>query len=116
MEVAGAKPEADDIFSETGLAVICRYTGGLPRLRHTICESALITGYARQLRQITPEVIEHVAHEARLDVRLPAELPEKAPNDDHVLKQLFEMVRLLEKAGGGKEPAKFTKEDAGADA
>jgi general secretion pathway protein A len=116
LEVAGAKPQADDIFSETALAVIFRYSNGLPRLINTICESALITGYARQLRQITPEVIEHVAHEARLDVRLPAELPEKAPNDDHVLKQLFEMVRLLEKAGGGKEPSKFTKEDAGAEA
>ncbi len=116
LEVAGAKPQANDIFSEPALAVIFRYSKGLPRLINTICESALITGYARQLRQITPDIIEHVAHEARLDVGLPTEPPEKSSNDDNVLKQLFEMVRLLEKTGAGKEPSKFTKEDAGAEA
>jgi hypothetical protein len=114
--VAGAKTQSDELFSEPALALIFRYSKGLPRLINTICESALITGYARQLRSITPEVIDQVAIESRLNVVPPAEPPSKTPDNDKVLKQLFEMVRLLEKAEGGKEPSKLVKEEAGAEA
>jgi type II secretory pathway predicted ATPase ExeA len=112
LEVAGAKEQGNDLFSEPALALIFRYSKGLPRLINTICESALITGYAGQLRSITPEVIEQVAIESRLNVGPPAEPPGKTPDNENVLKQLFEMVRLLEKAESGKEPSKLVKEEA----
>jgi hypothetical protein len=116
LEVAGIKGEGDDLFSEPAFALIFRYSKGLPRLINTICESALITGYSRQLRSITPEVIEQVAIESRLNVGPQAEPPTQTPDNANVLKQLFEMVRLLEKADGAKEPSKLAKEEAGAQA
>jgi len=116
LEVAGIKGEGDDLFSEPAFALIFRYSKGLPRLINTICESALITGYSRQLRSITPEVIEQVAIESRLNVGPQAEPPTQTPDNANVLKQLFEMVRLLEKADGAKEPSKVAKEEAGAQA
>jgi ATP-dependent DNA ligase len=39
----------------------------LPRLINTICENGLITAYARQLESVTPEIVEDVAKEFRLD-------------------------------------------------
>jgi hypothetical protein len=37
-------------------------------LINTICENALITAYAKQLRSVTPEIIEDVAKEFRFDM------------------------------------------------
>ena len=58
------------------IAAVFRHSGGLPRLINTICENALITAYARQIPSVTPDVIEDVAKEFRLDV-VPSLLPTK---------------------------------------
>jgi len=49
-----------------------RHSHGYPRLVNTLCENALINGYARQSRSIPPAVIEEIAKDFRLNVLHPA--------------------------------------------
>lgn len=72
LQIAGADPAASPLFSEEAVAGVYRHSRGLPRLINTLCENALITTYARRLPSVTPEVIEDVAKEFRLDVMGPS--------------------------------------------
>ena len=47
---------------------VYRHSRGFPRLINTICENALIIAYARQINSVTPDIIEDVAREFRLDI------------------------------------------------
>ena len=67
MQVAG-NSNPDQIFPMETVLEVHRLSGGIPRVINTLCENALIHGYARQLKQLPPEVIEQVAHDFRLDV------------------------------------------------
>jgi hypothetical protein len=91
-----------EIFPEATLVRILRYSKGIPRLINTICESSLINGYARQIRSITPEIIDQVATDSRLEQTAQPGL-RKGLDRDAVLKGLFEMIQLLEIEDGAKE-------------
>jgi len=80
LQIAGTSSEANTLFSEQTIAAVHRHSHGFPRLINTICENALITAYARQMRSVTPEIIEDVAKEFRLDV---VYLPEAKANGRH---------------------------------
>lgn len=67
LEIAGANSQKDSIFSTNAIEAIHRYSHGLPRLINTICENALISAYAQQMSMVTPEIIDAVAKEFRLD-------------------------------------------------
>src|SRR5581483_11816552 len=67
MQVAG-NANADAIFPMETILEVHRMSGGIPRIINTLCENALIHGYARQLSRLSPEVIERVAHDFRLNV------------------------------------------------
>jgi general secretion pathway protein A len=67
MHVAGANSSASDIFPEESIAEVYRYSRGFPRVINTICENALITAYASQLRTVTPSIIGEIAENFRLD-------------------------------------------------
>ena len=67
LQVAG-NSNADLIFPMETVLEIHRISGGIPRVINTICENALIYGYARQLPQLQPEVIEQVAYDFRLNI------------------------------------------------
>jgi len=43
----------------------------LPRLINTVCENALIAGYSRQMRSVSPEIIDDIARDFRLGVQTP---------------------------------------------
>lgn len=45
---------------------------GFPRLLNTLCENALIHGYAKQSLSISPEIIEEIAADFRLNVQTPS--------------------------------------------
>lgn len=77
LHIAGADPRPDPLFSAQTLAAVYRHSKGLPRLINTICDNALMTAYARGLQSVTPEVVESVAKEFRLDM---AHSPETAIN------------------------------------
>jgi len=68
LQIAGGIQDPDPLFSAETTAAVFRHSRGLPRLINTICDNALITAYARRLTNITPDVIEDVAKDFRLDV------------------------------------------------
>ncbi len=56
MRVAGAmEPEA--IFLSETVPFICKYTGGLPRLINTLCDTALTCAFADNLRAVSRDVL-----------------------------------------------------------
>lgn len=73
LRIAGADSGAPQIFSAEAIAAVFSYSRGFPRLINTICENALISGYARQSSTITARIIEDVANEFRLEAFVPAE-------------------------------------------
>jgi general secretion pathway protein A len=68
LQIAGANVCPNPLFSAQTIGAVYRHSRGLPRLINTICDNALVTAYARRLPSVTPEVIEDVAKEFRLDV------------------------------------------------
>jgi general secretion pathway protein A len=67
LQIAGVTPDIM-IFSEPATSAIFRHSNGFPRLINTICENALLSGYARRAAVIPAEVIDEVAHDLRLGV------------------------------------------------
>lgn len=67
LQIAGV-PEGTTLFSESSISVIFRHSKGFPRMINTICENALLTGYGRKAAVISPDIIEEVAQDLRLDV------------------------------------------------
>jgi general secretion pathway protein A len=76
LELAGATP-SNTIFPDHTISEIYRYSHGIPRLINTICENALISAYARQLSSVTPDIIDEVARDFRLNVTQRHQRPEK---------------------------------------
>jgi general secretion pathway protein A len=68
LQIAGGVQNPDPLFSVQTITAVYRHSRGLPRLINTICDNALVTAYARRLTTITPDVIEDVAKDFRLDV------------------------------------------------
>lgn len=68
LNLAGATTRAESIFSAAALALIYDYSNGTPRLINTICENALITGFAAKQASIGPDLIEEVAADLCLGV------------------------------------------------
>lgn len=68
MQVSGADSNAAIIFPPDSVIAIHRHSRGIPRLINTICENALIVGYARELPSITPAIINEVAADLRLGI------------------------------------------------
>jgi general secretion pathway protein A len=67
LQLAGSNPEAR-IFSDAAAGAIYRHSRGIPRLINTVCENALIAGYAHQRAQIEPDIIDEVAADLRLGI------------------------------------------------
>jgi len=67
LQVAGNSSPAS-LFPRNTILELHRQSRGLPRLINTLCENALINGYARQSQAITPEIIAEIAADFRLGV------------------------------------------------
>jgi general secretion pathway protein A len=68
LQIAGADLSLDPIIPAETMAAIHRHSHGLPRLINTICENALVAAYASHSPAVTPDVVEEIAREFRLDV------------------------------------------------
>ncbi|HUO25036.1 MAG TPA: AAA family ATPase [Candidatus Aquilonibacter sp.] len=68
LRLAGS-PDPAALFPAETVAAIHRHSGGIPRLINTICENALIAGYSRQAKKLTPDVIDAIATDFRLGVQ-----------------------------------------------
>ena len=99
LKVAGAT--RDDIFSHETFPVIFKYTGGVPRLINTLCDTALTVAYADDLHTVNLHVLKeaiqelqwqpyerrHGAHKGRASGK---DARAKAGSDDH--KELLEGI------------------------
>src|ERR1700685_1900822 len=52
-------PGPSALFPPETVAAVFQHSQGLPRLINTICENALIAGYARQMRSVSPGIIDN---------------------------------------------------------
>jgi general secretion pathway protein A len=98
----------EELFPVKTILEIHRQSRGLPRLVNTICENALIHGYAKQSKVITPEIIEEIAVNLRLNVQHPS-LPKPAAQDDRAndiqraAKTLLDLLSYLRNAPDARE-------------
>ena len=67
LQVAGANSHAAAIFPDVTIALIQRFSRGIPRLVNTLCENSLLLGFGNGQRQITAEIVQEVATDLRLD-------------------------------------------------
>lgn len=68
LQMAGATAETGILFPDDSVAEVYRHSRGIPRLINTICENALITAYARQLRSVPVDIVNEVAKDFRLNL------------------------------------------------
>lgn len=107
LQLAAAQAEAPAMFSRDTTAAVYRHSRGIPRLINVICENALITGYARQVQTITPDIIADIASDFRLNVVQPSQLERiKAAEEAdlrHAAKSLLELHSYLQKLQSREE-------------
>src|SRR5258708_5330625 len=60
------------LFPPETIAAVYQHSQGLPRLINTVCENALIAAYAKQMRSVSPEIIDDIAADFRLGIQTPA--------------------------------------------
>lgn len=68
LQIAGADAQAGSLFPPETLEKIFKYSRGFPRLINSICENGLIAAYAQQSWEVTPDMVDTIARELRLDV------------------------------------------------
>ncbi|MBZ5679294.1 MAG: AAA family ATPase [Acidobacteriia bacterium] len=67
LHLAGS-PNPSTLFPEETVATVYQHSRGIPRLINTICENALIAGYANQAARVTPEIVDTIANDFRLGI------------------------------------------------
>ena len=110
LQIAGAGTRASHIFPSETLAAVYQHSRGLPRLINSICENALIAGYARQSATISPEIIEDVAKEFRLDVVGSSPTRTSVGNEFNARRAasaLFDLATTLQKPANGSRYQDF---------
>lgn len=97
LQIAGNTNPAE-IFPMDSLVELHGQSHGYPRLINTICENALIHGYARQVRSISPELIEEIARDFRLNVLHPstADRPKNGDPSTEVARAARTLLDLYE--------------------
>jgi len=91
----------DAIFPPETILAIHRHSKGFPRLINTICENALIHGYAQQEQKVTPDMIEDIARDFRLNVSYSSprvEVGEHSTEVERAAKTLLELYTSLRRA------------------
>jgi len=86
-----------EIFSGPAIEAVFQYSRGIPRLINTICENALLSGYAKHAGTITSEIIESVAKDLRLGVVFSDERnnPGNVLLEEQEKKELMLAVKML---------------------
>ena len=102
LQIAGCNSPADALFPAQTMAAVYRHSRGFPRLINTICENALVTAYAKQMSSVTPDIVEGIAKDFRLEVVQPpdTERDEKIDETDfrQAAKILLDFYAALKRA------------------
>jgi general secretion pathway protein A len=101
LELAGRATQSNPLFPIETVAAIHRHSRGIPRLINTICENALIAGFAKQTKSIAPAIIEEVASDLRLNIVHPVAQAEHLPKDEQnkalaAVKALLQLQEYLQ--------------------
>jgi type II secretory pathway predicted ATPase ExeA len=116
LEVAGANSHRTIIFPEHTIEAIYKFSCGIPRLVNTLCENSLVAGYGRQVGTITPEIVQEVAEDFRLNLVTETSAPGSNMLEERK-KVLMTLFRMIEEAGGSpKRSFDETKLESGAKA
>jgi hypothetical protein len=87
------------------MVVVHKLSRGIPRLVNTLCENSLISGYSRFAKQITPQIVQEVAADLRLDqvTSPPAANSNGVATREQVLKVLKALSLMMEELGRAPE-------------
>lgn len=98
LELGGLAAGDRVLFPPETVIAIHHHSRGIPRLINTICENALIAGFAKQSKSISPAIIEEAAIDLRLNVVHPVTQPEPLPKDekDKALAAVRALLQLQE--------------------
>jgi len=99
-------PYPSALFPPETIAAVYQHSQGLPRLINTICENALIAAYARQMRSVSPDIIDDIATDFRLGVQTPRVEEVKMPDEFDVRKAAKTLLELY-----GRLQAEQKRED-----
>jgi general secretion pathway protein A len=66
LAIARGSTQTEPLFLPETVKAIHQFSKGLPRLINTLCENALITGYARKLHTISADIVVGVAKDLHL--------------------------------------------------
>jgi len=114
LQVAGLSLNGHPLFPSDSIAGVYRHSRGIPRLINTICENALITAYAQQKRSVTPEIVEDIAADLRLNLKAsPSSRMETQGRPDEIdirraAKSLLDLYAYLNKLPLGDEELRPT--------
>lgn len=113
LELAGANSHGSSIFSDEAIVTVHKYSRGIPRLINTLCENSLVSGYAKQVKQVTEDIVQEVASDFRLDGPMaePVAETEDAESRKRALKALFRMIEDLD--GTSEKPSDETSLEPG---
>jgi general secretion pathway protein A len=94
LKMAGANSHAATIFPDETIAAIYFFSRGIPRLVNTLCETALVAGFSRQVVQVQPEMIREAAEDLRLDIIPTSQTPDTINPEDgkHIINLLTQML------------------------
>jgi hypothetical protein len=98
LEIAGANGRT--IFAEETFAELYRFTGGVPRLVNTLCDTSMMAAYGEDRDHVTPGDVESALTELQwveFSARVVARgAPEPAAHGDRVQKALAKVVLSTE--------------------
>jgi general secretion pathway protein A len=100
LKLAGSSNPAA-LFPKETILELYRQSRGYPRLINTVCENALIHGYAWQESVITPDIIEEIATDFRLNIQHPSPAlqsgsSEQAPEVRQAAMTLLDLYKRLQ--------------------
>jgi len=106
----------DTLFPFETVHEIHRQSRGIPRLINTLCENALIQGYARQATTLTPQMIEEIALDFRLNITHSgtAKTGESPKDVEQAAKTLLDLYASLRQAKSSGEELRGVVRNVGA--
>jgi len=94
LQIAGANG-AMQIFSAPAIEAVYTHSRGIPRLINTICENALLAGYAKHASTITSEIIDGVAQDLRVGVVVADPKNSRRSKEEEQQNELLQAVKTL---------------------
>ena len=112
LQIAG-RANPSELFPIETILELHQQSRGYPRLLNTLCENALIHGYARQARSIAPEIIEEIAADFRLNVVNPSTAERDRQGEPttevaRAAKTLLDLYKHLQNTQGNRADLRMT--------